>query len=677
MMATLVKAAFDSDEWIFEIKWDGFRAIAEVNFTDIYLYSRNNLSFNTRFPTVYESLSRLGMQAIFDGEIVALDKEGKSQFQLIQNYQRTGKGNIVYYVFDLLYYNGHDLTGLPLWQRKELLKKILPNDPTIKYNDHIVKEGNKFFALVKKKELEGIIAKKADSTYLPGVRGRDWLKIKTVKQQEVVIAGFTEPHAGRKHFGALVLGVYQKEELVYVGHTGGGFNDKNLRQIIIKLKPLVQKKSPFRIIPKTNAPVKWLKPQLVCEVKFQQWTNDGVMRMPVFLGMREDKNAKDVNREMENPIESILKTKKIKKNDASFLKSENSGLEKNKKIKEAKVGYKNVSIKKNSIKKNSKINTLIKEEDLSEDGKEALLKIEGKPLKLTNLKKIYWPEENYTKEDLIEYYNKVSDYILPYLKNRPESLRRNPNGINQQSFFQKDMLSTLPDWIETIKIFSESTNKKINYLMCQDKATLIYMANLGCIEINPWLSSKGSIEFPDYLVIDLDPPDVSSFEEAIEVALAVKEVLDKGNISGFCKTSGSRGIHIYIPLGAKYNYDESVKFAELIATLSHELVPEITSLERIPSKRKNKIYIDYLQNRKGQTLAAPYCLRPKPGAPVSTPLEWNELKKGLLPSHFTIKTIFERLQKKGDIFKGVLGAGIDMGKVLEKLNSKEYILANN
>lgn len=674
MMATLVKESFDSDEWIFEIKWDGFRAIAEVNFTDIYLYSRNNLSFKTRFPTVYESLSRLQMQAVFDGEIVALDKEGKSQFQLIQNYQRTGKGNIVYYVFDLLYYNGHDLTGLPLLQRKELLKKILPNDPTLKYSDHIVKEGNKFFEVVKKKELEGIIAKKIDSTYLPGVRGKDWVKIKTLKQQEVIIAGFTEPRAGRKYFGALVLGVYQKEELVYVGHTGGGFNDKNLEEISTKLKRLVQEKSPFKVIPKTNAPVTWLKPQLVCEVKFQQWTNGGVMRMPVFLGMREDKNAKDVNREMEKPIELILKTKKIKKNKGPFLKSENSDTEKSKKIKESQVVDKNVLINKSSENKKSKINKLIKDEDRSEDGNEAQLKVEGKTLKLTNLKKIYWPEESYTKEDLIEYYNKVSDYILPYLKNRPESLRRNPNGINQQSFFQKDMLSTLPDWIETIKIHSESTNKNINYLVCQDKATLIYMANLGCIEINPWLSSRGSIEFPDYCVIDLDPPNVSFFEDAIDVALAVKEVLDKGNISGFCKTSGSRGIHIYIPLGAKYNYDESVKFAELIATLCHELVPEITSLERIPGKRKNKIYIDYLQNRKGQTLAAPYCLRPKPGATVSTPLEWNELKKGLLPSQFNIQTIFERLQKKGDVFKGVLGAGIDMEKVLEKLNSKEYIL---
>lgn len=292
--------------------------------------------------------------------------------------------------------------------------------------------------------------------------------------------------------------------------------------------------------------------------------------------------------------------------------------------------------------------------------------INRRKLKLSNLNKIYWPGENITKGDLIQYYRKVSKYILPYLKNRPESLNRYPNGIKGPSFFQKNMPDTIPDWIETIEIFSEHNNENVNYMVCNNEAALVYMANLGCIEINPWFSTIKNLDNPDYIAIDLDPLNIS-FEKVIEVALAVKEVLDKGKITGYCKTSGSTGIHIYIPLNTKYDFNIAKEFALVVANLTHELVPGITSLERSPSKRKRKVYLDYLQNRRGQTLAAPYSVRPKPHAPVSAPLLWPELKQKFVPQDFTIKTIFKRLDKTGDQFIGALGKGNNIIKSLKNL----------
>jgi len=292
----------------------------------------------------------------------------------------------------------------------------------------------------------------------------------------------------------------------------------------------------------------------------------------------------------------------------------------------------------------------------------------GHKLKLTNLDKIFWPKEKITKGDLLEYYDKISKYILPYLKDRPESLLRQPNGVKGQAFFQKDVGDMPPEWIKTQKIFSESNDDYVNYMICQNKAALLYMINLGCIEINPWFSRLKKLENPDYIAIDLDPLDIG-FDKVIETAKAVKEVLDMAKAKGFCKTSGATGIHIYIPLGAKYDFEIAKEFAHVIAETAHKLVPQITSIERMTKNRKKKVYIDFLQNRKGQTLSAPYSARPKPHASVSTPLEWNELKKGLLPENFTIKNIFKRLEKKGDLFKGALGNGVDIMKCLKNLGA--------
>ncbi len=615
MLATLVDESFDDPNWLFEVKWDGFRAIAEIKKRKVELYSRNLLTFNKLFAPIVKTLQTFSFDAILDGEVVVLDKAGKSFFQLLQNYQNTGEGNLTYYVFDILYLNGHSLINLPLLERKQILKSILPKTKNIKYSDHVLEKGKTFYDIARRQNLEGIIAKYKTSIYQLGRRTRDWLKIKLHMQQEAVIAGFTQPRGSRKKFGALVLGVYKNDELVYIGHTGGGFNEQSLKQVYTQLKPLVQKQSPFIKVPKTNAPVTWVEPKLICEVIFSEWTTDGHMRHPIFIGLRPDKKPKEVIKEL--PMEKGASNQK----------------------------------------------TVMK---FTEPKKNTELKIGKRDVNVTHLSKVFWPKEKYTKGDVIEYYRKVSRFMLPYLKDRPESLNRHPNGAEGKSFFQKDVGNMPPKWVKTHKVFSESNDEYLNYLVCQDEPTLIYMANLGCIEINPWNSRIGSLDKPDYLIVDLDPEDIS-FDKVVETAQVTHEILDKLKVPNYCKTSGATGLHIYVPLGAKYSYDQAKQFTQLVVTMVNKRLPKITSLERSPAKRQKRVYLDYLQNRRGQTLAAAYSIRPKPGATVSTPLEWKEVKKGLTPKAFTIKTIFDRLDKKGDLWKPVLGKGVDLAKVLKQI----------
>lgn len=619
MLAKIKDKPFDGEDWIFEIKWDGYRAVSEVKRGDVALYSRNQLSFNAKYPSVVDALEHLNINAIFDGEVVAFDEEGKPSFQTLQLYD-PDKNRLEYHIFDLIYLEGYLLTDLPLIQRKELLKSILPpHDPVLIYSDHIEKEGVLLFEEMKKKELEGMIAKEKSSIYQFSKRSSDWLKIKTQLSQETVICGFTAPRGSRKDLGALILGVYKDGKLTYVGHSGGGFNTKMLSDIRKKLEPLITDASPFDKKIKTNAPVTWVKPKLVCQVSFSEWTKEGNMRHPIFQGMRIDKKPAEV-------------------------------------------------IKEDASTQNESPADLFPEILIGKEEAKASVVVDKHRLVFTNVNKLYWPDEGYTKGDLLNYYHNISPYILPYLKDRPESLNRHPNGIKGPNFFHKDAGGEAPSWMKKAKVRSESEDKYINYVICQDEASLLYLNNLGCIEINPWNSRAKSKDRPDYMVIDLDPAE-NTFDEVVETALAVKEVLDQAGAKGYCKTSGASGLHIYIPLGAQYTYDEAKEFGRILAIMTQQLVPDFTTVERNVKARGNKIYIDFLQNRKGQTLAAAYSVRPKPGATVSTPLRWEEVKAGLHPSQFTIKNIFHRLEKNGDLFKPVLGKGIDIYKCLDRLKA--------
>jgi len=626
MLAKLTDEAFDDPNWVFEIKWDGYRAVADLSHDEPLFYSRNGISFLSKFEKVSRDFENQVHHMILDGEIVAYDENGRPNFQLLQQIGDNPDLALTYQVFDILWLNGHSTEELPLIQRKELLKEALVETDVIKYCDHIPEKGIDFFSQMRKMKLEGMIAKKANSPYVENHRTTDWLKIKFNNTEEAIICGFTEPRGTREGFGALILGKYVDEKLIYCGHTGTGFNRERIQEILGRLEKITAKTSPFDKAPKTNMPVTWTKPELVCEIKYSEITKDGIFRHPVFMAIREDKEPEEIK----SPANELKETSNI-------------------------IAMKTTAQKKTKPSENEKEITLNRHK-----------------VKLTNQDKIYFPKDGITKGEVIEYYQSVADYILPHLKNRPLSLNRFPNGIEEQNFYQKEAGDNIPDWIKTTQVYSESNDKDIDYIYCNDKATLAYLNNLGCIDMNPWNAALPDLEHPDFLVLDLDPSKKNTFDDVIETALQVHEVLKSIKIEGYCKTSGSTGIHIYIPMGGKYDFDQVKDFAHILMKQMHEKLPEITTLERSLQKRDDKkIYLDYLQNRSGQTLASVYSIRPKEGASVSMPLEWNELKKGLKPTDFNIHNALERIKEKGDLFKPVLGKGIDMMKALELLGNIE------
>lgn len=617
MLAAPDVSAFDGDDWLFEIKWDGYRAIAETGGKDLRFYSRNGLSFAEAYPTVADELRRIRKKLVLDGEVVAVDKQGRPSFQQLQHATQDPDTHLIYYVFDLLAEGGKDLTRKPLTERKKRLRTVLKNSDHIRYCDHVEGNGKAFFQAAVRQDLEGIIAKRADSTYHKGVRSKEWLKIKNHRSQEAVIGGYTAPRNSRKHFGALLLGVYEKGKLRYVGHTGTGFDHKGLDELMTMMHPLKRATSPFSTEVEANMPPVWVRPKLVCNVKFTEWTRDGHMRHPVFLGLRTDKAAKDVKLE---PMATKKKT-----------------------------------ATKSAARKVSSRRTSAKRATAAEDEKHRDVRVGRNTVHLTNLQKVFWPKEGFTKGDVLAYYEQMAPVLLPYLKDRPQSLHRMPGGINGMAFYQKNAGGEAPAWVPSVKVPSKSRGSAVDYLLCNDLAGLLYIVNLGCIELNPWTSRKGHLIKPDHLVLDLDPSDKNSFDDVVDAALAVKQVLDAISVEGYCKTSGASGLHIYIPTGARYTYKQLAPFAKDIMLAVNDLLPDTTTLTRSLSKRsKRHIYLDHLQNRKGQTLASVYSIRPKAGATVSTPLEWKEVKHGLDHTTFTIETIRERVGKKGDLFAPIL-----------------------
>ncbi|SDB33226.1 bifunctional non-homologous end joining protein LigD [Flavobacteriaceae bacterium MAR_2010_188] len=609
MLAESATEIFADPNWIYEFKWDGYRMISQIKNGKVEMYSRNGINYNSKFAKVHQELSAIPHDVILDGEIVITDGKGLPKFQKLQNYDPQGtKGRLMYYVFDVLHLNGHDTIELPLLDRKSLLPEILEGLEHVVLCDHIEAMGIAFYERAVKLGMEGVIAKKSDSKYSPGFRSKDWLKIKEIDSTEALICGYTTGSGRGKLFGSLILGQYRNDDLVYIGNVGSGFNSKEQKDLMKMFQPLETEKSSFNKKPnlKGREP-HWMTPQLLCEVNFTEWTKSGVLRHPTYKGLRFDKL---------NPVAS-----RTSKN----IKPE-------------------------------------KPKDVAGN-----LDVSGIKVPFTNLDKIYWPESGFRKYDLIDYYLKVSDFILPYLKDRPQNLHRHPNGINKEGFYQKDN-EFLPDWADSVSIYSKSAEKEINYLLCNNEATLLYMANLGCIEINPWSSRIVDLDKPDYTVIDIDPSDKNTFDEVLECARVAKEILDQAQVEAYCKTTGKSGLHIFIPLGGKYSYDEARTFTQLLCVYINERLPKLTSLERAVMKRKNQIYLDFMQNRRGQTLASAYCARPVEGARVSTPVSWKEIEKGFEKEEFTILTLPKRLASIGDIFIGVVSKGINMEHALSNLS---------
>lgn len=596
MLGTLSTEPFSNSDWIYEIKWDGYRALAQIENGKVRLYSRNDQDFNDDYPEVVEELKKYKGKMILDGEIVAVDDKGIPKFQWLQDYAQSTEHKLIYYVFDILYFDQFDLRNFPLTERQKILKEVIKENEFVRLST-TYDDGEKLFESAKNLGLEGVMAKKRNSSYESG-RSHNWLKIKTVNEREFVIGGYTYPKGNRKGFGSILVGEYDKDKFIYRGNVGTGFNDKIIRDLKARMDKLERKTSPFEesdfILYRTVE--KWVKPELVAQIKFTEWTNDNMLRHPVYLGLRKDKEAKDVKVEVKvEPEENIYD------------------------------------------------------------------KVEA-----THLDKVYWPESGYTKKDLLEYYNEISEVMLPYLIDRPQNLNRHPHGINGNSFYQKDYDQSHPDFVKTIPIFSESKQKENDYLLCQNKETLLFLANLGCIEINPWNSRINTLDNPDYVLFDLDPEN-TDFKNVVKVAQELHKLFEEIKIPNFCKTSGKRGLHVYIPLKPRYNFEQVRLFAELIAVRIRNKMEDIVSLERSPKDRQGKVYIDYLQNRKGQTTAGVYSVRPVEPASVSTPLLWDEVNSKLNPKKFTIKTVPKRIKKLGDLWTGMREESADIEKALKSI----------
>lgn len=658
MKATLVDEPFDQPGWIYEVKWDGYRAISYIHQNQTSLFSRNNLEF-TQFESICEHLHELNIQAVLDGEIVALREDGTADFGALQNWKNSKKAKLHYYVFDILWLEGYSLLTLTLSQRREILEGILPKDHTqIKLSQAYSTSGIDFFDAAKRMKLEGIIAKRSDSFYSSDSRSREWLKVKAKRRQEVIIGGYTRNEGTEKYFSALALGVFDGSgKLNYIGKVGTGFNQSIQRELMVEFEKLLTKDCPFEITPDVDEPSQfrpqrlgarptWLKPELICEVEFAEFTNEGKVRQASFKGLRKDKHPKEVILELEKDAEVILDELSLEHN-----------------LKEGISNDEDRGAAKRIVRQNKDSDARIKESLLLSGKAETQEKqIDGHTLKFTHLSKQYWPEDKVSKRDMFNYYDGVSPFILPYLLDRPMSLNRYPGGINSQSFYQKNVKEIAPEWARTMPHTNEKGEEK-SYLLGHDRATLLWMASLGCIEMNPWFSRASSPEFPDYCVIDLDP-DKNTFEQVIQAAQVTRKILEAIGVESYPKTSGSTGIHIYIPLGTKYTYEQSQLFANLIVRQVNRELPKFTTLERSIKNRGGKMYLDFLQNRPGATIAGVYSLRPRPGATVSMPLDWNEVKPGLKMRDFTIFNALDRLKETGDLFTGVLGKGIDMQKVI-------------
>lgn len=628
MLCTLLAEPFQDPEYLYEIKWDGYRIIAYKSAEGVRLSSRGGHDYTDKYPSVASALSELPDDFVFDGEVLVLNAEGKPDFDALQrvNGQRD---NVYYYVFDLLWKNGESTLKLPLEERKTLLKDTLGSNPVVRYSEH-VDDGLSLFARVESEGLEGIVAKHRRSVYVPDKRGRDWYKIPSIKKQEFVIGGWIESTRGRL-FRTLLFGLYENGKLRWIGHAGGGFRQHEMPHIHRRLKAIETDVSPFVNDVDYTGVVHWVQPVLVANIKFATTTRAGKIRKPaIFLGFREDKDAAQVTADKAGKhfIAAIK--------DARHVASEGNW-------------------------------PLLAAEKVRN---KSVIDIEGCSFEVHNVDRDLW--KGITKGDLLAYYAQISSFMLPHLRDRPLSLYVKLKGPNAPGVYIKDMEGRQPSWA---RVFS--TERKharggkrdvIDYLVCNNTATLLYTINLGCVDVNPWTSRTTAASEPDYVIIDLDPSD-EDFAKAVEVAICVREILDEAGLKSFPKTSGKTGLHIYIPCRG-FSHGETRGIAQKICDEVEHRMPFLATTALATTDRNGKVFVDANQNDYTDTVAAPYSARPAKHPFVSTPLDWKEVNRGLDHTKFTISSIGARLKKKGDLFSRVLDERIALNnsKVLRWLS---------
>ena len=685
MMATLTSAPFSNPDWLFEPKLDGVRAIALIRDGKTKLFSRSGLDATRQYPSLAEELARqVEPEIVLDGEIVALDEAGRPAFQTLQqrlNLTREAdikradaEVPVLYYVFDLLYAGGFDLTATPLSQRKALLERLLLPSERVRLLEHFEEEGEAAYDAAVAHGLEGIIAKRRDSVYEPGRRSRHWLKVKATVSDEFVVGGYSKGQGGRGGtFGALLLGQYDDEgRLVYVGNVGSGFDDRTLADLRQRLDEIRVDKCPFAKAPPEKTPATWVRPQLVAEVKFAQWTSDGHLRAPVFLHLREDKPAKEVHPAGVVPAPGLPD-----------------------------------GARKAAAPGRAEVESVLEQLDARKE--KLTLTVEWHKLPLNNLDKEFWPKlgrrRALTKRDLISYLARVSPYLLPHLRDRPLSLTRYPNGIAGGHFYQKHWDNPLPPFVDRVRLFSEHNEGDQDYLICNNLPTLLWLGQIADLELHTWYSRvspepdghhlsdrfSGSaknidsslLNFPDFIVFDLDPyiysgreaagdePELNrkAFARTCEVALWLKELLDSLSLSSFVKTSGRTGLHVYVPILRQLDYDAVRSASATIGQFLLRQHPREITMDWAVKKRAGKVFFDHNQNARGKTLASVYSPRPLPEAAVSMPLRWDELGS-VYPSDFTILSAPDRLAKVGDLWDGILEAKHDLKAMLEAVGGE-------
>ena len=607
MLATLAAELPKGPGWRFEVKWDGYRALAYLRSGECELVSRNGNLLTDRFSQVAKAVPRAlrTPSAVVDGEVCALDENGRPSFSAMQQ----GTGAIVFYVFDLLELEGDPLIDCTLEFRQERLAELVDKrNHTIRLSESF-EDGAALLEAARAQNLEGVMAKQSTSKYCEGKRTRYWLKVKTHGRQEFVVVGYTRGEGRRADtFGSLVLAVSEGGDLRYVGNVGTGFDTAEIERLLKLLRPLERKDSPFAVVPKMprvrKSDVVWVEPKLVAEIEFSEWTHDGRVRQPSYKGLRDDKQAAEVRRE-QPAATSVHRGKRT--------------------------------------------------------------------LELSNLDKLFWPDEQITKGDLIEYYREIGPVIVPHLKNRPFTMRRYPDGAYGKAFFQKDAPKHMPEWIPTFRALVSTRErppqkKWVDFPLVNDELALLWMVNMGCIDMNTWYSRIDRPDRPDFVLFDLDPTPEVPWAQTIEVALLVKELLDGLGLESFPKTSGGKGFHILVPLDRRSTYDDSRAFAELVAGTIARSRPKLATTQWSKKLRRG-VLIDANQNGEGKTIASAYSVRPHPGAPVSAPLEWAEVGPDLDPRAFTMASVLERVAQRADLYAGVLATRQSLKRALATLSA--------
>ena len=604
-LATLSSSVPTGNNWLHELKFDGYRALAFFENGKVRLISRNGNDWTKRFHTVAAALKTLPIkQAILDGEVVSLDKSGISSFQQLQNQMKRGNDeSLVEYLFDAPHLLGYDLTQTPLVERKQVLASLVlsanpQNEGAFRYSDHVQGHGEKVLQQACDGGMEGIISKRADSAYQQA-RSSSWLKVKCLKRQEFVIGGFTKPEGSRVGFGALLLGYYQDgRKLVYAGRVGTGFTNESLRQLTKDLKKRAVDSSPFANPPTGAARrgITWVKPELVAEVEFTEWTSDGRLRHPSFLGLREDKRPQEIVREVPRLPDQL----------ASASGSSNT---------EAVVAG----------------------------------------VRLTNPERVLYPDEDITKRELAEYYEHVADWVLPHVAGRPLTLVRCPEGYTGECFYQKHLTEAMPDAVDGVSITEKGKRKK--YVLINDLAGLVSLVQIGVLEIHPWPAREDQLERPDRMVIDLDPGEGVEWKQVVEGAKEARDRLETVGLATYLRLSGGKGLHIVVPLARRNTWDELKQFAKSLADQMTHDAPDRYIATMSKAKRRGKVYVDYLRNQRGATAIASYSTRARAGAPVATPLAWKELTARIQPDKYNIRNLPARLEKlKADPWDGFFAA---------------------